>query len=127
TPQSPDTGCGTPSTDNIPCNTPVFDNGNFNSSSYNNSKQYNIRLDKYFEKDRLYGLFYRSTISSGGPAPRPAYATTNNYYVFSIQGSETHTFSSSTLNEAYVGYNRIEGFSPSSGDFTVPGVNVTGL
>ena len=27
------TGCGTPSTDNIPCDTPVFDNGNFNSSS----------------------------------------------------------------------------------------------
>lgn len=127
TPESPDTGCGTPSTDNIPCDTPVFDNGNFNSSSYNNSKQYNVRLDKYFDKDRLYGLFYRSTISSGGPAVRPAFATTNNYYVFSIQGSETHTFSPSTLNEAYVGYNRIEGFAPSSGDFTVPVVNVTGL
>jgi hypothetical protein len=46
------TGCGTPSTDNIPCGTPVFDNGNFNSSSYDNSKQYNIRIDKYFSKDR---------------------------------------------------------------------------
>ena len=34
------TGCGTPSTDNIPCATPVIDQGVFNSSSYNNSKQY---------------------------------------------------------------------------------------
>lgn len=120
-------GCGTPSTDNIPCSTPVFDQGNFNSSSYNNSKQYNIRLDKYFTKDRVYGLFYRDTISTGGPAVRPAFSTTNNYYTFSIQGNETHTFSPNTLNEAFVGYNRIEGFAPSGGNFTVPVVNVTGL
>ena len=121
------TGCGTPSTDNIPCATPVFDQGNFNSSSYNNSKQYSIRVDKYFDKDRVYGLFYRDTISTGGPAVRPAFNTTNNYYTFSLQGSETHTFSPSTLNEGFFGYGRIEGFSPSSGLFTVPVVSVTGL
>ncbi len=121
------TGCGTPSTDNIPCNTAVLDQGNFNSSSYNNSKQYNVRLDKYFDKDRIYGLFYRDTIRTGGPAPRPAFATTNNYYTLSFQGNETHTFSPNTLNEAFFGYNRIEGFAPSSGNFTVPVVNVTSL
>lgn len=121
------TGCNTPSTDGIPCATPVFDQGNFNSSSYNNSKQYNIRIDKYFEKDRIYGLFYRDTISTGGPSVRPAFNTTNNYYTFSLQGNETHTFSPSTLNEAFMGYQRIEGFAPSSGLFTVPSVSVTGL
>ncbi len=121
------TGCSTPSTDNIPCSTPVFDQGNFNSSSFNNSKQYNIRIDKYFNKDRVYGLFYRDTISTGGPSVRPAFNETNNYYTFSLQGNETHTFSPSTLNEAFGGYQRIEGFSPSSGLFTVPTVNVTGL
>lgn len=121
------TGCATDSTDNIPCSTPVFDQGNFNSSSYNNSKQYNIRIDKYFKKDRLYGLFYRDTIKTGGPSVRPAFATTSNFYTFSLQGNETHTFSPSTLNEAFFGYQRIEGFSPSSGLFTVPSVSVTGL
>ena len=121
------TGCGTPSTDNIPCDTPVFDQGNFNSSSYNNSKQYNIRIDKYFKKDRLYGLFYRDTIKTGGPSVRPAFSTTNNYYTFSLQGNETHTFSPSLLNEGFFGYNRIEGFAPSGGLFTVPSVSVTGL
>jgi Carboxypeptidase regulatory-like domain/TonB dependent receptor len=120
-------GCGTPSTDNIPCGTAVFDQGNFNSSSYNNSKQYNIRIDKYLEKDRIYGLFYRDTISTGGPSVRPAFNTTNHYYTFSLQGNETHDFSPNTLNEAFFGYNRIEGFAPSSGLFTVPVVNVTGL
>ena len=119
--------CGTPAADNIPCNTAVIDNGNFNSSSYNNSKQYNVRVDKYFKKDRIYGLFYRDTINSGGPAARPAFATTNKYFVFSLQGSETHTFSPNLLNEAYVGYNRIEGFAPATGNFTVPVVNVSQL
>ena len=121
------TGCETPSTDNIPCATPVFDQGNFNSSSYNNSKQYNIRIDKYFTKDRVYGLFYRDTISTGGPSVRPAFNETNNYYTFSLQGNETHTFTPSTLNEAFGGYNRIEGFAPRTGLFSVPVVNVTGL
>lgn len=40
---------------------------------------------------------------------------------------ERRTFWSHALNEAFVGYNRIEGFSPSSGLFTFPVVNVTGL
>lgn len=119
--------CGTPAADNIPCGTPVVDNGIFNSSSFNNANQYNVRVDKYFKKDRVYGLFYRDTINNGGPSPRPAFATTSKDFVFSLQGSETHTFSPNLLNEAYVGYNRIEGFSPATGDFTVPIVNVTAL
>ena len=121
------TGCGTPSTDSIPCGTPVFDQGNFNSSSYNNSNQYNVRLDKVFKKDRVYGLFYRNTINTGGPSVRPSFAETDKYYTFSVQGNETHTFSPNTLNEAFAGYNRIEGFAPSGGNFAVPVVNVTGL
>jgi Carboxypeptidase regulatory-like domain len=112
---------------NIPCSTPVFDNGHFNSSSYYNAKQWNLRLDKYFNKDRIYGNFFRNTISSGGPAVRPDFKTTNSFYVFSLQVNETHTFSPNTLNEAIFGYNRIEGFSPKTGLFTVPIVNVNQL
>jgi len=121
------TGCETPSTLNIPCTTPVFDHGNFNSSSYNNAKQWNARIDKYFTKDRLYGNFIRNTISSGGPAIRPAFATTSADYGASIQVNETHTFSPSMLNEAAFGYNRIEGFANKTGTFTVPIVNVGAL
>lgn len=113
--------------DNIPCSTPVFDNGHFNSSSFYNAKQWNVRLDKYFSKDRIYGQFFRDSVSNGGPAVRPAFATTSAFYTFSLQVNETHTFSSSMLNEAVFGYNRIEGISPNSGLFTVPIVNVTNL
>ena len=113
--------------DNIPCSTPVFDVGHFNSSSFYNAKQYNIRLDKYFTKDRIYGNFYRNTVSNGGPAIRPAFQTTSAYYVFSLQANETHTFSPTMLNEAIWGYNRIEGNSPHTGLFSVPVVNVNQL
>lgn len=110
--------------DNIPCSTPVFDNGHFNSSSYYNAKQYNVRLDKYFNRDRIYGNFFRNTINDGGPSVRPAFATTNDYYTFSLQANETHTFSANMLNEAIFGYNRIEGIAPKTGLFTVPIVGV---
>lgn len=113
--------------DNIPCATPVFDNGHFNSSSFDNAKQWNIRLDKYFSKDRIYGQFFRDAISNGGPAVRPAFATTSAYFTFNLQVNETHTFSTSMLNEAVFGYGRIEGNANKTGTFTVPIVNVTNL
>lgn len=111
----------------IPCSTPVLDSGNFNSSSYDNAKQYNIRIDKYWKNDRAYGQFFRDTINEGGPTLRPAFNTTDDYYTFSIQGNETHTFSPSTLNEAMFGYNRIEGIAPKTGLFNVPIVSVNQL
>jgi len=121
------TGCGTPSTDNIPCGTPVFDNGNFNSSSYDNSKQYNIRIDKYFSKDRVYGTLFRDTTSSGGPAVRPAFNTTSPSSVIALQGNETHTFTANTLNQASFGYNYLTATNAATGLFSVPSVNVNNL
>jgi hypothetical protein len=111
----------------VPCSLAVFDTGNFNSSSYYNAEQYNIRVDKYFKKDRVYGQFFRDAINSGGPSARPAFAETDKYFTFSLQGNETHTFSANTLNEAAFGYNRIEGIAPATGLYTVPIVNVTNL
>jgi hypothetical protein len=121
------TGCGTPSSDNIPCGTPVFDNGNFNSSSYNNAKQFNVRIDKYFSKDRVYGTVFRDTQTTGGPTVRPAFATSNPSSVISVQGSETHTFSANNLNEASFGYNYLQGTVSATGLLSVPVVNVNNL
>jgi len=121
------TGCNTPSTDSIPCSTPVFDQGNFNSSTPNHSQQYSLRVDKVFDKDRVNGLFFRNTIYTQAQNARPAFNTTANYYTFSLQGNETHTFSAHLLNEAFAGYSRIEGFTPRTGLFSVPVVSVTGL
>jgi hypothetical protein len=113
--------------DNIPCSTPVFDTGRYTPSSIYNAKQYNIRLDKYYSKDRIYGNFYRTTVFTGGPNIRPAFAETNNFYVFNLQANETHTFSSKMLNEAIFSYSRIEGFANQNGTYTVPIVGVNNL
>ena len=86
----------------IPCSTAVFDTGNFNSSSYYNAEQYNIRLDKYFKKDRVYGQFFRDTINNGGPNLRPAFAETDKFFTFSLQANETHTFSSEHIERSAV-------------------------
>jgi hypothetical protein len=113
--------------DNIPCATPVLDTGRYTPSSIYNAKQYNIRLDKDFKKDRIFGNFYRNTASTGGPNIRPAFDLDSDYYVFNLQANETHTFSSSMLNEAIFGYSRIEGFANQNGTFTVPIVGVQQL
>jgi Carboxypeptidase regulatory-like domain len=119
--------CGTAAAANLPCDTPVFDHGVFNSSSYRNGLQWNTRIDKYFSKDRIYGNIYRTTLKSGGPAIRPAFATFSNFTTDSLQISEAHNFSSTTLNEAFFGYNKVEGILQQGADFRVPSISVSGL
>jgi Carboxypeptidase regulatory-like domain len=121
------TTCGTAATNNLPCGTPMIDNGNFSSSTYRNGLQYNIRIDKDLKLDRLYGNFYRTTLSSNGVNPRAAFDTTNKYYQYALQINETHTFSPKTLNEAAFAVMRVEGIQPATGLFTVPVVNVTSI
>src|SRR4029077_14108731 len=69
------TTCGTAATSNLPCDTPMIDTGVFNSSSFRNGLQWNTRIDKNFSKDRIYGNFYRTTLSTGGPAVRPEFTS----------------------------------------------------
>ncbi|HEY1338043.1 MAG TPA: TonB-dependent receptor, partial [Bryobacteraceae bacterium] len=118
--------CGTPAAANIPCDLPVLDSGIFNGTNYRNGTQFNVRIDKYFKKDRVYGNVYRSVLDTGGPAIRPAFAATNHFILNSWQFNETHTFSPAIVNEASFGYMRDEGIQPQTGLFSVPLINVTG-
>lgn len=119
--------CGTAATGNLPCGTPMIDSGNYNASAYRNGNQYFIRGDEELGRDRFYGTIYRTTLTTNGPNPRPAFNTTNKFYEWAIQGSETHTFSPNTINEAVFAGDRIEGIQPLTGLFDVPIVNVTGV
>ena len=119
--------CGTASTFFLPCATPIVDSGNYSDTAYRNGLQYSLRLDKDFSKDRLYGTYYRTTLSTNGPNPRAAFVTTDSFYQYAIQVNETHTFSPDTLNEAAFAGMRVEGIHPATGLFTVPVVNVTGI
>jgi hypothetical protein len=118
--------CGTAATFNLPCATAITDTGNFGGTGYRNGEQYFIRGDKDFNKDRIYGTVYRTTLSSNTPNPRAAFIETNKYYEWAVQINETHTFSPNTINEAAFAGMRVEGIQPATGLFTVPVVNVTG-
>jgi len=118
--------CGTAATSNLPCNMPMIDSGIFNGTNYRNGNQFNVRIDKYFKNDRIYGNVYRTVLDYGGPAIRPAFAATNHTILNAYQFSETHTFSPTTVNEANFGYMRDEGITPQTGLFSVPLINVTG-
>ena len=63
--------CGTAATDNIPCGLPVIDNGIFNSSSYNNSKQYNVTRRQVLQQ----GPHLRAVLSQHDQQRRPLCAT----------------------------------------------------
>jgi hypothetical protein len=118
--------CGTPSTFNLPCSTPMLDSAGFGSTAYRNGTQFNLRLDKSFGKERLYGTWYRTSLNSNGVNPRAAFLTTNTFSQYAIQVNETHTFNPSTLNEASFAVMRVEGVQPATGLFSVPVVNITG-
>lgn len=119
--------CGTAATNGLPCALPMIDTGAFNSTNFRNGTQFNVRIDKYFKHDRAYGNFYRTLLNTGSASIRPTFAELNNFYQWSIQGNETHTFSANTINEAAISFTRIEGIQPSSGNFEVPTINVTGI
>ncbi|HET6899440.1 MAG TPA: carboxypeptidase-like regulatory domain-containing protein, partial [Vicinamibacteria bacterium] len=118
--------CGTAATNNLPCSTAMIDSGVFNSSNFRNGMQYFVRIDKAFSKDRIYASFFRTTLDFGGPAVIPQFSTTNHNTQAAIQLNWTHTFSGNTLNELIYGQNRVEGFLGETGDFTIPGITVTG-
>ena len=118
--------CGTAATENLPCATPMIDSGIFNSSNVINGTQYFVRVDKYFSKDRIYGSFFRTLQSNPAPNVIPQFSTTNNYWERALQVNWTHDFSPTTLNEAIFAQNRIEGKLGETGDFTIPGIGVTG-
>jgi hypothetical protein len=119
--------CGTAATAFVPCSLALIDTGVFNSTNFRNGTQYNVRIDKYFPKDRVYGNFYRTTLDTGSSSIRPGFAETNHFTQWSIQGNETHTFSPNTLNEGSISFTRIEGIQPQTGNFEVPAINVTGI
>ncbi|MBO0723623.1 MAG: carboxypeptidase regulatory-like domain-containing protein, partial [Blastocatellia bacterium] len=80
---------------------------------HTNMNQYDLRIDEYLgSKDSLFGVFSRQTSNQTaaqpfsaqlGSALQTAFFTTQPVYVLTL--SETHTFSSTLVNEARIGLN----------------------
>ena len=77
-------------------------------------------------RDRIYGSFFRTPASHSRPNVIPQFSTTNNYWQRALQVDWTHDFSPTTLNEVIFAQNRIEGKNDETGDFSIPGISVTG-
>lgn len=118
--------CGTAATFNIPCSLPMIDSGNYNYAAYHDGTQWSARLDEYFKKDRIYGNFYNMVLSQLNPSVRTGMTSDTHYHSQSLQVNETHTFSSTMLNEASFGYLEMEGLVDLTGPFHVPDITITG-
>jgi hypothetical protein len=111
----------------LACDATAIDTGTWAASSPRNGTQWNVRLDKNFANDRLYGDIYKGNLTSGTPEARPAFSWVANTWTLAWQGNETHTFSANTINEASVAGMRVEGIQESGGEFKVPSINVSSL
>jgi len=110
---------------NVPCNFVINQAGFFNTVDKDSDAQFSTRIDKVFSKDRIYGSFFRSTIANNSVSVIPSDTTSNPSWTWALQGDETHTFSAHLLNEATVGYSRLQGES-GEGDYDIPHVGVPG-
>jgi len=120
--------CGTAAVENIPCDLPMINSGSFGGVQVRNGTQYFARLDKVFNKDRIYGSLFRTLLTTGVASPMPQFSALNNTWQVALQGVWTHTFSPTTLNDATFGMSRVEGVLGSGAkDYTVPSISVNGV
>lgn len=119
-------GCGTSSTGNIPCNLPILDSVSFRPSPFRNAIQYNVRLDQYFSKDRLYFSMYRTDLDTENIAIRKGFHDVGNNNTKAYQAGYTHIFSPNLLNEFGYGQIRVQGSSGFSHGipFHVPDIGI---
>jgi hypothetical protein len=110
---------------NVPCNFVINQAGYFNTVNKNSDAQYSARVDKVFVKDRIYGSLFRSTIANNSENVIPSNTTSNPSWTWALQGNETHTFSAKLLNQATIGYSRLQG-EAGEGDYDLPHAGVPG-
>jgi hypothetical protein len=117
-------GCNTAATNFIPCALPMTDIGAFGATAIRNGTQYFARLDTEFKSDRVYVSFYRTLLLSGAASASPQFSSLNPTWQVAGQATWTHTFSSTTLNDASGGMNRVEGqLATGAKDYTVPNIS----
>jgi hypothetical protein len=113
---------------NVPCTAVVNQYGLFNATGYTNAMQYSFRVDKVFSKDRIYVSLFRSTLNDDSWwGVLPSLQTRDNMYEYALQANETHTFSANFLNEAIVGFTRVEANFTEGNYYYNPTFSISGL
>ena len=107
-----ESGCESEATRFIPCSLPMINEGRFVSSPFRNGNQYNGRVDQYLNDsaDRLYFNFYKMKYDIETQVNRRGFSTTDDGNMNAFQGSWTHTFSPTVLNEFSFGWGYVDGW-----------------
>jgi hypothetical protein len=102
------TGCGTPSTENIPCSLPTTITGYFNQAPYVKGIQFNGRMDQYFNnaRDRVYLNFFRMDQQSNALAYRDAMEQYSPSQAKYAGIGYTHVFTPAVLNQFNFAFTR---------------------
>jgi hypothetical protein len=111
--QDLDPDCATlgPPVAGMPCDLNIRGQTSNTFSLPNNGLQWNVRIDRYFTKDRVYGNFYRKTPDTVSANVRPAFNNTNSFAGTTnyLNLDWTHTFSPNVVNDGAAGFTRISG------------------
>ena len=110
------------------CSMPLLETGVLSASAPRNGIQWNTRVDQVFGNgsDRLYGNFYRMTVTQNSISDRPAFTTAPPAETDYAAINWTHTFSPTFINEAAMGFTRNYGASPLNHP-SVPAININGM
>ena len=82
----------------------------------------------FSRSDRVYASLFRTLLTSGAASAMPQFSALNPTWQIAGQLNWTHTFSSTTLNDASAGMSRVEGLLGSGAkDYTVPSITVNGI
>jgi len=87
--------------------------------------QWNVRIDQYWDHDRLYGNYYRMIHNDQNPSIRTEWIR-RAITIRILCRSTKRTPSPHLLNEAMFGLLRVEGIADQTGPFSVPVINVQG-
>jgi hypothetical protein len=123
--QNLDPNCATAPPAGMPCSLDLYGTTTESAAGTNNGKQFNVRVDVNFSKDRFYVNFYRKTPDVLSTNARPAFDNTNNFAGISNFGNVdwTHTFSPTIVNDAAMGVTRISGLGTCA-QCQVPPINL---
>ena len=94
---------------NIPCSQPMLDAGNFAATAIRNGTQWFVRADKDWEKDRIYGSVYRTTLGLRYARIDSRLLRSQQQLERAFQFNYAHTFSPPGVNEGIFGTSRVEG------------------
>lgn len=111
----------------MPCSMPLLGVGVLNVPGTRNGLQFNLRGDRYFRdsKDRFYVSYFRRTQDSLNVNPRPGFQSHFLPVAHYANLDWTHTFSSTTVNDAAFGFTRTLGTS-FCGNCQVPAIGIGG-